>query len=199
MSECEAYYKILPNLHLKYSSLDSIFIPTDKKELRSRFLRKLAEDDEHLKYGGKVTGGREGLFVEKPDIVDKYCRRIIPDTDLELQELSLLQFGKMYQPIQKKMEFDQDENDKNEGSKNHIKSSSKQEYHWTNEEDRITNNYITINPEYDYTPLPNFIKLKDCQPGEVPIWKKRSFLRAARFHKKKEDINPYRYFLSELM
>ena len=38
ISECEAYYKILPNLHLKYSSLDTIFIPTDKKELRSRFL-----------------------------------------------------------------------------------------------------------------------------------------------------------------
>ena len=42
MSECEAYYKILPNLHLKYSCIDTIFIPSDKKELRSRFLTKLS-------------------------------------------------------------------------------------------------------------------------------------------------------------
>ena len=47
--------------------------------------------------------------------------------------------------------------------------------------------------------MPNTIKLKDCQPGEVPIWRKRSFPREARFHKKREDTDPYRYFLSELM
>ena len=111
---------------MKYSSLDAIFIPTDKKELRSRFLRKLADDDEHLKYGGKVTGGREGLFIEKSDIVDKYCRRVISDTNPELEELTLLQFGKMYQPIQKKVKIDQDEIDENESSKNNINSCSKQ-------------------------------------------------------------------------
>ena len=56
MSECEAYYKILPNLHLKYSSIDTVFIPSDKKELRSRFLKKLEDDDENSKYGGKLRG-----------------------------------------------------------------------------------------------------------------------------------------------
>ena len=49
MSECEAYYKIFPNLHLKYSSLDTVFIPTDKKELRSRFLKKIDDEDDNLK------------------------------------------------------------------------------------------------------------------------------------------------------
>ena len=38
-------------MNLKYSSIDTIFIPTDKKELRSRFLRKLEDDDVNLKYG----------------------------------------------------------------------------------------------------------------------------------------------------
>ena len=79
MGECEAYYKILPNLNLKYSTIDAIFIPSDRKEMRSKFLRKLTEDDENSKYGGKVMGGREGLFIEKPDIIDKYCRRIITE------------------------------------------------------------------------------------------------------------------------
>ena len=42
MGEAEAYYKILPNLTLKYSSMDTVFIPADKKELRSKFLMKLS-------------------------------------------------------------------------------------------------------------------------------------------------------------
>ena len=45
MSEAEAYYKILPHLTLKYSSLDTIFVPSEKSELRSRFLQKLNEND----------------------------------------------------------------------------------------------------------------------------------------------------------
>ena len=99
MGEVEAYYKILPNLNLKYSSVDTIFIPADKKELRSKFLKKLNKGDEHYAKGSKVEGGRDGLFIEKPDIIDKYCRREIKDTDPELEELSPIQFGKMYDPI----------------------------------------------------------------------------------------------------
>ena len=56
MGECEAYYKILPNLNLKFSSIDTIFIPSDKKDLRSKFLKKISEDDENIKFGGKVWG-----------------------------------------------------------------------------------------------------------------------------------------------
>ena len=77
MGEAEAYYKILPNLTLKYSSIDTMFIPTDKKELRSKFLTKLNEGDANYKLGTEVKGGRDGKFLEKPDIIDKYCRREI--------------------------------------------------------------------------------------------------------------------------
>jgi len=194
MSECEAYYKILPNLHLKYSSIDTIFIPSDKKELRSRFLTKLAEDDQNRKHGGKVVGGREGLFIEKSDIVDKYCRRLITEQNPELKELTLVQFGRMYQPITKKKKSDSDES-----SKDNCKIIPEQAYYWTDEEDRIINVYITTNSTYNHKQLPSFIRLENCQPGEVQLWKKRSFPKAARFHKKREDNDPYRYFLSELM
>ena len=63
MGECEAYYKILPNLNLKFSSIDTIFIPSDKRELRSKFLKKISEDDENKKHAGQVIGGRDGLFL----------------------------------------------------------------------------------------------------------------------------------------
>ena len=51
MGEAEAYYKILPNLTMKYSSVDTIFIPSDKKELRSKFLTKLDKDDVNIAKG----------------------------------------------------------------------------------------------------------------------------------------------------
>ena len=58
MSESEAYYKIFPNLHLKFSNIDTIFIPTDKKELRSKFLKKLDEDELLTVKGSEVKGER---------------------------------------------------------------------------------------------------------------------------------------------
>ena len=64
---------------------------------------------------------------------------------------------------------------------------------------RIANFYITTNENYNKIPLPDYIKLTNCQPGEIPIWRKRSFPKAARIHKKKQDTDPHRYFLSELM
>ena len=79
MGEAEAYYKIFPHLTLKYSDVSTIFIPADKKELRSKFLQKVDEDDINYKRGGEIIGGRDGKFLEKPDIINKYCRREITD------------------------------------------------------------------------------------------------------------------------
>ena len=70
---------------------------------------------------------------------------------------------------------------------------------WKDEDDRLANYYITTEDKYNKIPLPNIIRLKDCLPGEVPIWRKRTFPKAARIHKKKQDTDPHRYFLSELM
>ena len=70
---------------------------------------------------------------------------------------------------------------------------------WVDEEDRISNYYITTFEKFNLIKLPRFIRFRDCLPGEVPIWEKRTFPKAARLHKKREDVNAHRYFLSELM
>ena len=70
---------------------------------------------------------------------------------------------------------------------------------WKDDEDRVANYYITTNSKYDLKMLPSTIKINNCYPGEISIWEKRSFPKAVRIHKKKEDIDPHRYFLSELM
>ena len=66
-------------------------------------------------------------------------------------------------------------------------------------EDRIANYYITGNELYNNIRLPKIIKLKNCADGEVTLMEKRSFPKAARMHKKREDNNPHKFFLSELM
>ena len=63
---------------------------------------------------------------------------------------------------------------------------------WEDDEDRITHFYVTANPFY-YK-----IRLKDPHPGEIAL-EKRTFLREARLHKKRENTNPNGFFLSELM
>ena len=76
--------------------MDTIFVPSDKKELRSKFLMKLHEGDTNFPKGIEVKGGRDGLFLEKADIIDKYCRREIRE-DSGLEELRLSKFAKMYE------------------------------------------------------------------------------------------------------
>ena len=217
MGESEAYYKIFPNLTLKYSSIDTIFIPSDKKELRSKFLTKLDEADVHFAKGIEVIGGRDGLFLEKPDIVDKFCRREITEKNPESEEFTLIQFSKLYQPIRgKKAKEEQDVKPNNEEEDNdNVEDNFKTKYGkggqsegmnepqeidpWEDDEDRIANFYVTANTMYNRIRLPKIIKIKDPYPGEIAFFEKRSFPRAARMHKKREDNDPHRFFLSELM
>ena len=56
-----------------------------------------------------------------------------------------------------------------------------------------------INHDNSNIPLPATIRLKDPVPGEIPIWKKRTYPKAMRIHKKREDTDPHRFFLSELL
>ena len=67
------------------------------------------------------------------------------------------------------------------------------------EDERVANYIITTNPKYKNIELPNMIKIKDPFPGEVPIWVKRGFPKAARIHKKREEKDSHKFFLSELM
>ena len=196
MGESEAYYKILPSMTLKYSSIDTIFIPSDKKELRSKFLMKLDDKEENKLNGTEVQGGRDGLFVEKPDLIDKYCRREIIEQHLELNELCPVQFGKMFQPIQRRKE---DETEEKKGGYDIEVGNTVEEAIEKDNENDPSKYIITTNPHYKKIKLPTIIKIKDPLPGEVAIWVKRKFPKAARMHKKTQDNNPHRFFLSELM
>ena len=94
MGECEAFYKIMPSFHLKDSNVTTIMIPTGTKESRSKFMIKV---DENVDYNGKekkMIAGKEGWYVEKYDLVDKYVRR--DKKCLEADEVCVVQFYRMF-------------------------------------------------------------------------------------------------------
>ena len=110
MGQAEAYYKIIPNLKMKFSTVKTVFVPTDSKEYRSKFLMKVGEKTEtHDKHIFSVSG-RDGLFMEKPDLIDKYIRRPGPgnkyveyqDKDPNSDKLVLSQYAKMMEASQRK-------------------------------------------------------------------------------------------------
>ena len=102
MGQSEAYYKLIPSLKMRYSTVRTVFVPTDKKELRSKFLVKVDENEEtHGKIAFNVEG-RDGLFVEKADLIDKFVRRPGPknpymefkDTDVDMKSYALFNLRK---------------------------------------------------------------------------------------------------------
>ena len=140
------------------------------------------------------VSGRDGLFMEKPDLIDKYIRRPGPgneyaehkDTDPNTDKLVLSQFSKMMEASHRK-QWDEIEDVIDVDSFNIDESDAKFHYIMTPD-----NSDIKI-------PLPEHMKLAPKYPGENNILRKRRFPAAIRFNKKRINTNPHKYFLSELM
>ena len=73
MGESEAYYRIIPNLHMKDSSITSVFAQTGFNP--SRFLEKVEDKDIGQCERIIEVEGRTGKYQEKPSLYDKYLRR----------------------------------------------------------------------------------------------------------------------------
>ena len=74
MGECEAYYKIMPDFKLNDSNVTTVFVPTSRKESRSKFMIRIEENEDYNGREKKKIEGRDGWYVEKYDLIDKYLR-----------------------------------------------------------------------------------------------------------------------------
>ena len=100
MGECEAFFKIFPDMNFKDSNVGTVFVPTNKKEDRSKFMIKVEEDDDYNGKEKKRIANRDGWYVEKYDVIDKYTRR---DKGFEGSDvLTSSQFLKMFDPCHSK-------------------------------------------------------------------------------------------------
>ena len=93
MGESEVYYRILSSLHLTESNLRVEFLHTGFPENRCKFLKSVPEDEVQYYDRNELTTveGREGYFLAKPSVIEKYMRR-----PAALEKMCLMQFVKVY-------------------------------------------------------------------------------------------------------
>ena len=98
MGISEAFMKILPENRMKDSSIGNEFIPHGKRDDISRFVVR-ADETKGKERGTALSKllfeipGREGLYYEKPNWLDKFFRR-----GKLLQAVCPLQYVKMFDP-----------------------------------------------------------------------------------------------------
>ena len=189
MGECEAYYKIFPDMNFKDSNVGTVFVPTNRKELRSKFMIRIDEDTEYNGREKKKIHNKEGWYVEKYDLIDKYTRR--EKKSLACDALTPSQFFKMYEACYKKADMISD-NDEREDDRN----KEEDETYFTNT-DKF--HYVMTAKGGNQMPLPDYIKIENPYPGEPPYMRKRKGPLVLRFHKPKQDVDPAAYFFSEAL
>ena len=211
MGEAEALYKILPNLRLKDSNVTTKFVPTNRKDDRSKFLMKVDEKDPCNGKIKKKIENREGWFVEKYDLVDKYTRR--DKTCRDIDTLTTSQFWKMYDPVWKKKEKKIKSNKNRLSLKKKRKtfiSVSESDNSQSDQEIDLDEDILNLDYENDFNfvmdstggrriPLPEYIDIDNPFPGEPLFMKKRSFPAVLRFHKFKASTEPDDYYFAEAL
>ena len=191
MGQCEALYKVIPSMHFKDSNISVEFVPTSRPEERSKFLVKVEENTRYNGQEGQKIDGRDGFFVEKYSIIDKYRRREI-ENNKAIEEISAAQFFKCYTPCwssKKCQEIDEEENDKD----------SALQLGNEDEDDDHKYFYLISTESIGIIPLPKYISIASPCQGEPPKMRLRTKPAVLRFHKYKESIDPDAYFYSEAL
>lgn len=195
----EAFMKIFPEMRMKDSNIGTEFVPLGKPEEISHYLVRVDEESYYPETELFEDDGKEGLYYEKPNVILKYLRR-----GNGLEDLCLAQFVKMYDSSNTKQEKEQDnakkddefdddksieENIDREAIKEiKMKFGSETKFHQLVQHDGSLGK-----------PLPSIIELINPLPNEPACMKKRSSPKALRFYKAKNDRDPSRFFLHELM
>ena len=188
IGESEAIFKLLPNLHLKHSTVAVVWVATGKKAENSARWRLATKEQINKGYDVQKLKDKEGLWIETQDMLKKYLRR--PN---ELEDIELAHFCKMYRSAgQDKIPekdtqgyFRADEDPEIAAESQNIRK---------NKSDKNMNKIIKTDE-----PLPDFIKLLNPQPGELVHMRKRMKPAVLRFHKIKKDQECERWCLSELL
>ena len=170
IGEAEAVYKLLPNMVLKNSNVACQWLAVGKRsEMSKRW--KLANKDmvEENMQGLIRINGKDGLWYEQPDMLQKYLRRPI-----KLESISASQFAKVYTTSSKKSK-EMEVKDFDDEPEEDI------------EEDDIENDMLSIiiSDDYPKIMLPSMIQIQDPVPGESRLMRKRRAPAVLRYHKKK--------------
>ena len=186
IGESEAFFKILPNLQMKHSNIDTVFLHTGFKHNRSSFLIEITEEQAPYCKNIIHVENKEGLFTEKPSLIDKY-ERIDTTLNDHLTNLSLIQFAMKYTASNATVKDSDFESESlREGDS---------EWEITDEMNLIVSENFEFATER-FT-LPKFIKLTNLKPGEPSYMRKRT-RQVIRLHKINRTKYPHEYYFSQL-
>ena len=174
MGECEAYYKLDPNLHFKQSNVKTIFIASGFPQNRAKFLRKCRSETDAAR--GISVDGHDGKFLESESHHCKYSMR-----PLCMEMICLCQHCMRYTQVTAL-----------EASK--IRRSGRRP-----SPPPIGNGwegilYIVTDDPMNATHLPDFIELENGK-----VMKLRKFDAVVRRHKFKSEKDAHEFFFSELL
>ena len=187
IGESEAYFRILPHLHMKESNIESVFVQTGFYKNRSRFLHKLS--DEEIKYCENPieVSGRMGLYTEKPSVLEKYMRRDFTEHP-DVFDITYIQFAKRYTATRN-------------GPKNKDLFKPKDFVRGLDEAESLSDLDFIVTHDFGTKNclkiLPRYIKLHSVKFGE-PEFMKLNKIHVARLHKFNQEKNPHEFYFSEL-
>ena len=157
------------------------------------FINENEEEESSAAYPALFRiSGKEGLYYEKPNWINKFLRR-----GEHVKDICPAHLVKMYDPdtqgSKKEADDDSDEDgdedeDSNDFAETVKKYGKEAKYH----------HMITSNGKPGKK-LPKYIELENPLPREPKFLRKREHPKALRYYKVKEESNPSRFFLQELM
>lgn len=200
----EVFMKIFPEMKMKDSNIGVEYVPLGKPEELSRYLVRAEEKAEYCDKALFPIKDRDGLYYEKPNMIDKYLRR-----GDQLKEVCLAQFVKMYDPTRLMEKSSENENSEEEIEEDNEDSNENEDTNESVDAQEMKNLlkkyksdfkfHLVIQPDGNLgKKLPNHIKLVNPIDNEPPFMKKRNSPKALRFYKPKYDSDPNRYYLQEL-
>ena len=174
MGECEAYYKLDPNLHFKQSNVKTIFIASGFPQNRAKFLRKCSSDVDVAR--GISVDGHDGKFLESESHHSKYAMR-----PLCMERICLCQHCMRYSQITAL-------------EANKIRRTGRRPAPPPSGKGWEGILHIVTDDVMNTSPLPDFIELDNGK-----VMKLRKFDAVVRRHKFKEEKEAHEFFFSELL
>ena len=192
IGESEAFYRIMPHLHMKWSNIETIFVPTGFKKNRSKFLKKLTDEEANNCENIVSITDRDGLYTEKPSMMDKFERKDCA-VNLNLNDVTYLQFNVKYTSCNKEPKEDDLRSEvfiRTKGNESLFRKAKE-------ELELVITHDFDFEQKKQYHYLPKFIRLRNVRPGEPRYMRRRSRL-VARLHKFNATKNPHEFYHSEL-
>ena len=129
---------------------------------------------------------KDGIFIEKPSLLDKFERKNVKRNE-HINKLTYTQFSMKYQSTNiepSPTDFNSNQFERNQDGWNLTHSLDL----------IITHDFDDLDFHYS---LPNYIEITNLKPGEPRYMKKRK-RQVVRFHKENKTKNPHEFYFSQL-